>query len=115
VIGTCAGTFLALAALVTTPGLSQLVGCVPLGPLAWMEAVAPAVALTVLTAAKPDLLLQMSSTIAAAVSKYATKADRRVTNAVESLSTWAQELPGAASDPTDDWQWEPHLDLRPAS
>ena len=99
VIGTCAGTFLALAALVTTPGLSQLVGCVPLGPVAWIEAVAPAVALTVLTAAKPELLLQMSSTIAAAVSKYATKADRRLTNAVASLSAWAQELPGCGERP----------------
>lgn len=115
VIGTCAGTFLALAALVTTPGVSQLVGCVPLGPLAWMEAVAPAVALTVLTAAKPDLLLQTASTIGAAVSKYATRADRRLTNVVESLNTWAQERAGADSDLVDDWKWEPHLDLRPAS
>jgi cation-transporting ATPase I len=115
VIGTCAGTFLALAALITTPGLSQLVGCVPLGPLAWIEGVAPAAALTVLTAAKPDLLLRMASTIGSAVSKYASRADRRLTNVVESLSTWAQELPGAESDRVDDWEWEPHFDLRPAS
>jgi cation-transporting ATPase I len=115
VIGTCAGTFLALAALVTTPGVSQLVGCVPLGPLAWMEAVAPAVALTVLTAAKPDLLLRTASTIGAAVSKYSTRADRRLTNMVESLNTWTQERSGADSDQVDDWKWEPHLDLRPAS
>jgi cation-transporting ATPase I len=115
VIGTCAGTFLALAALVTTPGVSQLVGCVPLGPLAWMEAVAPAAALTVLTASKPDLLLRMASTIAAAVSKYATRADHRLTDMVESLSTWAQERSGAESDRADNCEWEPHLDLRPAS
>jgi H+-transporting ATPase len=115
VIGTCAGTFVALAALITTPGLSQLVGCVPLGPLAWIEGVAPAAALTVLTAAKPDLLLRMASTIADAVSKYATRADRRLTNMVESLSTWAQERSGAESDRADNCEWEPHLDLRPAS
>jgi H+-transporting ATPase len=115
VIGTCAGTFVALAALIATPGVSQLVGCVPLGPLGWIEGVAPAAALTVLTAAKPDLLLRMASTIAAAVSKYATRADHRLTNMVESLSTWAQERSGAESDRADDWKWEPHLDLRPAS
>jgi cation-transporting ATPase I len=115
VIGTCAGTFLALAALITTPGLSQLVGCVPLGPLAWMEGVAPAAALTVLTASKPDLLLRMSSTIAAAVSKYATRADRRLTTAVASLNTWAQQRSGVKSDRADYFEWEPHLDLRPAS
>ncbi|MFZ0229372.1 MAG: cation-translocating P-type ATPase [Mycobacterium sp.] len=115
VIGTCAGTFVALAALITTPGLSQLVGCVPLGPLAWIEGVAPATALTFLTAAKPDLLLRMASTIAATVSKHATRADRRLTDMVESLNTWAQERSGVESDRADNYEWEPHLDLRPAS
>jgi cation-transporting P-type ATPase I len=57
----------------------------------------------------------MASTIGSAVSKYASRADRRLTNVVESLSTWAQELPGAESDRVDDWEWEPHFDLRPAS
>jgi cation-transporting P-type ATPase I len=40
VIATCAGTFAALFGLITTPGVSQLVGCVPLGPLGWIEGVA---------------------------------------------------------------------------
>lgn len=35
VIATAAGSALALAAIVQTPGISQFFGCTPLGPLAW--------------------------------------------------------------------------------
>src|SRR3569833_721556 len=35
VVGTAVGSALALAAIVQTPGLSQIFGCTPLGPLAW--------------------------------------------------------------------------------
>jgi cation-transporting ATPase I len=115
VIGTCAGTFAALFGLITTPGVSQLVGCVPLGPLGWIEGVAPAVALTFLTASKPDLLLRMASMIGKRVTKCVSAADRRMTGAVASVSTWAHELPGMDSDKADDWEWEPQFDLRPAS
>jgi H+-transporting ATPase len=114
VIGTCAGTFVALAALITTPGLSQLVGCVPLGPLGWIEGVAPATALTFLTAAKPDLLLRMASLIGKRVTRYGADADRALTSAVESLSAWAQELPGLANGNEADREWAPQLDLAPA-
>ncbi len=38
VVGTAAGSFLALATVVSTPGLSQLFGCTPLDPLAWGQA-----------------------------------------------------------------------------
>jgi cation-transporting ATPase I len=41
----------ALAVIVQTPGLSQLFGCRPLGPIGWTFAVAPAVAGTVIAAA----------------------------------------------------------------
>jgi cation-transporting ATPase I len=35
VIGTCALSVLALAAVIETPGVSQFFGCTPLGPVAW--------------------------------------------------------------------------------
>jgi H+-transporting ATPase len=92
VIGTCAGTFVALATLISTPGLSQLVGCVPLGPLGWIEAVAPATGLTFLTAAKPDLLLRMASVLGKRLTRHATDADRYLTDVVSSARMWAQEL-----------------------
>ncbi|KAA1249361.1 cation-translocating P-type ATPase [Mycobacterium simiae] len=113
VIGTCAGTFATLAALVATPGLSQLVGCVPLGPLAWLEALAPAAAVTVLTAAKPDLLVRTASRIGGAVSKYVTGADRRLDSVVASLSTWAQDLPGIDGDRGDDRRRASRAELAP--
>jgi H+-transporting ATPase len=114
VIGTVAGTFVAMAALITTPGLSQLVGCVPLGPLGWMEGVAPAAALTVLTAAKPDLLLNLAAKIGKRVSKYGNEADGVLTNMVGSLTSWAQELPGMDSGNDAKRDRAPQLELTPA-
>ncbi|WAJ43816.1 cation-translocating P-type ATPase [Mycobacterium sp. Aquia_216] len=114
VVSTVAGTFVAMAALITTPGLSQLVGCVPLGPLGWIEGVAPAVGLTVLTAAKPDLLLRMASMIGKRVSKYGGDADRALTGMVGSLASWAQEIPGMDSGNDAKRDRAPQLELTPA-
>ncbi|GLE53512.1 hypothetical protein ATCCBAA256_30720, partial [Mycobacterium montefiorense] len=114
VIGTCAATFVTMGALITTPGLSQLVGCVPLGPLGWIEGVAPAVALTVLTAAKPDLLLRMASRIGKRVSKYGGEADRALAGMVGSLTAWAQELPGMDGGNGAKAVPAPQLELAPA-
>ncbi|GBG39673.1 cation-translocating P-type ATPase [Mycobacterium montefiorense] len=114
VIGTCAATFVTMGALITTPGLSQLVGCVPLGPLGWIEGVAPAVALTVLTAAKPDLLLRMASRIGKRVSKYGGEADRALAGIVGSLTAWAQELPGMDGGNGAKAVPAPQLELAPA-
>ncbi|MEI7717794.1 MAG: cation-translocating P-type ATPase, partial [Mycobacterium sp.] len=105
VIATCAGTFATLAALITTPGVSGLVGCVPLGPLGWFEGVAPAVGLTFLTAAKPDYLLRMASRIGRRVTGYATGVDRQlndvVADVVASIGTWAQEHQAASRGVAD--------------
>ncbi|BBY25331.1 haloacid dehalogenase [Mycobacterium stomatepiae] len=114
VVSTVVGTFVAMGALITTPGLSQLVGCVPLGPLGWIEGVAPAVALTVLTATKPDLLLRMASMIGKRVSKYGNEADSVLTNMVGSLTTWAQEIPGMDSGNDVKRDRAPKLELTPA-
>lgn len=114
VVGTVVGTFVAMGALITTPGLSQLVGCVPLGPLGWIEGVVPAVALTVLTAAKPDLLIRMASMIGKRVSKYGGEADNVLNNMVGSLTAWAQEIPGMDSGNGAKGDRAPQLELTPA-
>lgn len=101
VIATVAGTFATLAVLVTTPGLSQLVGCVPLGPLSWLEALAPAAGITVLTAAKPDMLLRMASVTRDLMGRLAGDADRRLTNVIAALDIWARDLPGMNDDHID--------------
>jgi cation-transporting P-type ATPase I len=114
VVSTVVGTFVAMGALITTPGLSQLVGCVPLGPLGWIEGVAPAAALTVLTAAKPDLLLRMASMIGKRVSKYGNEADSVLTSMVGSLTTLVQEIPGMDSGNDAKRDPAPQLELTPA-
>lgn len=38
VVATAAGSFLALAGVISTPGLSQLFGCTPIDPLGWGQA-----------------------------------------------------------------------------
>ena len=51
VVGTAAGSALALGAVVQTPGVSHFFGCTPLGPVAW-----GGVASGVATAAAASLL-----------------------------------------------------------
>jgi cation-transporting ATPase I len=46
VLMTAAGSLVALAAVVQTPGLSHFFGCVPLGPVAWTIGLASAAAAT---------------------------------------------------------------------
>lgn len=56
VLATSAGSFLALAAVISTPGLSQLFGCTPVDPLAWGQALLATVIATAAAAVAPDLL-----------------------------------------------------------
>jgi cation-transporting ATPase I len=46
VVVTAAGSLLALGALISTPGVSQLLGNTPLGPLGWSQAIGSAIAAT---------------------------------------------------------------------
>jgi cation-transporting P-type ATPase I len=61
-----------------------------------------AAALTVLTAAKPDLLLRMASIIGKRVTRHAGDADRYLTNVVSSARTWVQEFPGLDNSAVDE-------------
>ncbi|WP_337110793.1 cation transporting ATPase C-terminal domain-containing protein, partial [Prescottella equi] len=46
VVATAAGSLAALAGVVSVPGLSQFLGCTPLGPVAWAQALGSAVGAT---------------------------------------------------------------------
>lgn len=55
VVSTAAGSLVVLGALISTPGVSQLLGCTPLGPLAWGQALTTAAAATGVAALAPRL------------------------------------------------------------
>lgn len=66
VLATAAGSFIALVAVVQTPGVSQFFGCRPLGPLAWLQVVGWAAAGTVGAEVLPPLTRRWLAGAAAA-------------------------------------------------
>ncbi len=56
VVLTAAGSLAAMGTLISIPGVSQLLGCTPLGPLAWAQGLASAAVATVAVAAATRLL-----------------------------------------------------------
>ncbi|MCV7086768.1 cation-translocating P-type ATPase [Mycolicibacter hiberniae] len=56
VLATAAGSFAAFAAMISLPGVSQLLGCVPVGPLGWSLALGAAGTAVLAMAAAPHLL-----------------------------------------------------------
>ncbi|RVW06709.1 cation-translocating P-type ATPase [Rhodococcus spongiicola] len=56
VVATALGSIGVLGAVVTTPGVSQFLGCTPLGPLAWAQALGSATGATAVAALAPRAL-----------------------------------------------------------
>ncbi|ANS31417.1 metal cation transporting ATPase [Rhodococcus opacus] len=56
VVATSLGSIAAMAALISTPGISQFLGCVPVGPLGWAQGLGSATAATAAAALAPDLV-----------------------------------------------------------
>ncbi|WP_430331768.1 cation-translocating P-type ATPase [Rhodococcus sp. ACT016] len=56
VVATAAGSMAALAGVISVPGLSQFLGCTPLGPLAWTQAIGSAAGATAVAAIAPRVL-----------------------------------------------------------
>lgn len=56
VLLTSAGSFAAFAAMIATPGISQLLGCTPVGPVGWGIGVGSAAAAVLAVATAPQLL-----------------------------------------------------------
>ncbi len=61
VVFTTAGSLVALAVVVNTPGLSQVFGCVPVGPLGWGQALLATGTATAASTMAPELLSRLSS------------------------------------------------------
>jgi cation-transporting ATPase I len=62
VVGTAAGSLIALGALVSTPGVSQLLGNTPLGPVGWTQALSAAAVATTIAAIAPRVLATVRTT-----------------------------------------------------
>jgi cation-transporting P-type ATPase I len=65
VVSTAAGSLLVLGAVISTPGVSQLLGSTPLGPVGWAQALGTATLATAAAAVVPRLLAKSSSVDAA--------------------------------------------------
>ncbi len=61
VVVTAAGSMTVLAGAVMTPGLSQLLGCTPLGPVGWAQALGAAAVATAGAAVVPMLIERLSA------------------------------------------------------
>ncbi|NGP08363.1 cation-translocating P-type ATPase [Rhodococcus sp. 14C212] len=59
VVATVLGSLAAMAALISTPGVSGLLGCVPVGPVGWTQALGCAAAATVVAAVAPTVALRL--------------------------------------------------------
>ncbi|KAA1248430.1 cation-translocating P-type ATPase [Mycobacterium simiae] len=62
VVLTTVGSFAALGVVVSTPGLSQLFGCTPVGPVGWGQALLAAAVATLVSVLAPELLVRASAT-----------------------------------------------------
>jgi cation-transporting P-type ATPase I len=60
VVMTTVGSLAMLAVVVTTPGLSHVFGCTPVGPFAWGQAFLAAAVASLVSAVAPDLLVRAS-------------------------------------------------------
>jgi H+-transporting ATPase len=79
VVLTAVGSLAAMAAIVSTPGVSQLLGNTPLGPVGWAQALGSAFAATLAAAAISTLLSQRRETSAAGRSPTSTMPARHNT------------------------------------
>ncbi len=63
VVTTTVGSLGALAVVVTTPGLSHVFGCTPVGPFAWGQALLAAAVASSASAVAPDLMVRASEIV----------------------------------------------------
>jgi cation-transporting P-type ATPase I len=72
VVGTAVGSLATLGALISTPGVSHMLGCTPLGPLGWTQALGTAGVATAAAGCAPWLLSRFQSSIATTPSRHNT-------------------------------------------
>ncbi|MDQ2636238.1 MAG: cation-translocating P-type ATPase, partial [Actinomycetota bacterium] len=79
VVATNVGTFAAMIGIISTPGLSQLFGCTPVGPFAWGQAISAALGATMISAAAPNVLARVWAA-RSVVDDDDTDADQRISS-----------------------------------
>jgi H+-transporting ATPase len=72
VVATAAGSLVTLGALISTPGVSQLLGCTPLGPLGWAQALTTAGVATSAAVVAPRVLARVQSSMSTTPSRHKT-------------------------------------------
>ena len=72
VVTTAVGSLVALGAVVSTPGVSHLLGCTPLGPLGWAQALGTAGVATVAAAVAPQVASRLQSSMSTTPSRQST-------------------------------------------
>ncbi|UXA17798.1 cation-translocating P-type ATPase [Mycobacterium sp. SMC-4] len=72
VVGTAIGSLATLATLISTPGVSQLLGCTPLGPIGWAQGLGTAAVATTAAGCAPWLLGRVQSSISTTPSRQST-------------------------------------------
>ncbi|WP_326547698.1 cation-translocating P-type ATPase [Mycolicibacterium sp. ND9-15] len=63
VVLTAAGSFATLAGIISTPGLSQVFGCTPVGPLGWGQAFSATAVAALLSTTAPELLSRATDAV----------------------------------------------------
>lgn len=70
VVLTSAGSFAMLGAVISTPGLSQLFGCTPVGPLGWSQALMATAVAGGVSVLGPELLARASEVVQSVVRSH---------------------------------------------
>ncbi|TQC49749.1 cation-translocating P-type ATPase [Rhodococcus sp. WS4] len=109
VVLTAGGSLVALTAMVSTPGVSQLLGCTPLGPLGWAQALGCACAATAAAALAPGLLEKLAgdqSTISITPARSNTAYTSRSGGMSTRVTAPVNGSPAAENTPTAVWATE---------
>lgn len=72
VVGTAVGSLATLSVLISTPGVSQMLGCTPLGPLGWAQALGTAGVATAAAGCAPWVLSRIQSSKSTTPSRQST-------------------------------------------
>ncbi|KWX56766.1 hypothetical protein ASJ79_13525 [Mycobacterium sp. NAZ190054] len=72
VVTTAAGSLLTMGALISTPGVSQFLGCTPLGPMGWAQALGTAGVATAAAAVAPRIVSRFQSSMSTTPSRHNT-------------------------------------------
>ncbi len=109
VVLTAGGSLAALTVMVSTPGVSQLLGCTPLGPVGWAQALGCAGAAAAAAAFAPGLLEKLvgdQSTISITPARNSTAYTSRSGGVSTRVTTPVNGSPAAEKTPAAVWATE---------